>query len=188
MFALSPMWLRAFLRGDGMFIIQTQIDQKAMIALAKIRRKTLRRGRSAPVRRLAWFVVAVELILAWLFVRAGGWSWLTNVLMAGIMLACILGEDRVNGMLALRQVLPSGRQVNTTFKNDSCYIQRTQGAETWWNYSQIRAIGETSEYFALLLGKGHDQIYDKKGFSWGNPEEFGAFIQRKTGLKIQHIK
>ncbi|MCI8303365.1 MAG: YcxB family protein [Lawsonibacter sp.] len=170
-----------------MFIIQTEIDQKAMTALAAMTRKVLRRGRNGPVRRFAWCVVIAELVLTVLFLRAGVDGWPVNLLMALIMLACILGEDYVNGVMALRQVLPSGRAVNATFKDDG-YVHRTQSGESQWPYRQIQYIVESDDYFALLLDKTHGQIYDKKGFSWGKPEEFREFIQRKTGLKVQKVR
>ena len=65
---------------------------------------------------------------------------------------------------------------------------RTQGAETWWNYDQIKAVAETEDYFALLLGKSQGQVYDKKGFSWGTPEDFRTLIQQKTGLRVQKVR
>ena len=170
-----------------MLVNQTTIDKKSMIALARISRKVAHSGRSRPVRRFAWFAVTVELLLAVLFFRAGADGWLTYVLMAAIMLACILGEDTVNGILGLRQILPDSREVNAAFQEDH-YVHRTRAAETWWNYRQIRAIGESKEYFALVLDKGHGQIYTKEGFDWGSPEEFREFIQRKTGLKIRKVK
>lgn len=168
-----------------MLINQTTIDKNAMIALAKITRKILRRG-SRPVRRFAWFAVVMELLLMGFNLRIGDLGWVMNVLLAAIMLACILGEDTVNGIASLRQILPDCREVNVTFKED-CYIHRTKAAETWWNYRQIAAIGEDKDYFALIIDKSHGQIYSKKSFSWGNAEEFREFIQRKTGLKIQNV-
>lgn len=170
-----------------MLINQTSIDKKAMVALAKMTRKTVRRGRSSPVRTFAWCVAVVELGLAALFLWTGAGGWLTNLLMAAIMLACILGEDTVNGLVGLRQVLPDSREVNATFQEDH-YVHRTRGAETWWNYRQIKAIGEDKDYFALVLDKNHGQIYAKEGFDWGSPDEFREFIQRKTGLKIRKVK
>lgn len=169
-----------------MLINQTTIDKEAMTALAKMTRKTLRRG-SRPVRRFAWFAVAVELGLAYVSIRVGDRGWVMNTVLAAIMLACILGEDTVNGRMSLRQILPDSREVNTTFKEDY-YVHRTKAAETWWNYRQISAIGEDKDYFALVLDKGHGQIYSKKGFEWGNPDEFREFIQRRTGLKIQKVR
>ena len=46
-----------------MIVIQTTLDRRAMTALARAVRKTLRRGRNGPVRMLAWFVVLVESFL-----------------------------------------------------------------------------------------------------------------------------
>ena len=170
-----------------MLINQTTIDKKAMVALAKINRKTSRQGRSSPVRTFAWCVAVVELGLAALFLWTKAGGWLVNVLMAAIMLACILGEDTINGIVGLRQILPASREVNATFQENH-YIHRTQGAETWWSYRQIKAIGEDKDYFAFVLDKNHGQIYAKEGFEWGSPDEFREFIQRRTGLKIRKVK
>lgn len=171
-----------------MLVIQTTIDRKAMTALAKMSRKTLRQGRSRPVRTLAWFVVALEIFLTVVYIRGGESGWPINVLLAAFMLGCLLGEDQVNGAVGLRQVLPNSREVNATFKNDSFYVHRTQAAESWLPYREIKAVCETKEYFALLQSRNHGHIYDKNGFSWGTPEEFRAFIQQKTGLKIQKVQ
>lgn len=169
-----------------MLINQTTIDKKAMIALAKISRKTLYRGRSRPVRRFAWFAVIVELLIMAVSFYAGDRGWVMNALLAAIMLACIFGEDTVNGLISFRQILPDSREVNVTFQEDH-YIQRSRAAETWWHYRQIAALGEDKDYFALVIDKSHGQIYSKAGFEWGSPDEFREFIQRKTGLKIQKI-
>jgi len=171
-----------------MLVNQTTIDRRAMTALAKMSRKSLRRGRSGPVRMLAWFVVAVELFLTWLYLKSGAGGWWVNALLAAFMLGCLFGEDRVNGAVGLRRIPPNSREVNTTFQTDSSYVRRAQGSEDWWIYSGIQAVCETEDYFALLLGGSRGQVYDKKGFTWGTPEEFRTLIQRKTGLKIQYVK
>lgn len=168
-----------------MLINQTTIDKKAMIALAKISRQVL--GRSRPVRRFAWFAVALELIIMVISFLAGDGGWVINALLAGIMLACVLGEDTVNGLIAFRQTLPDSREVNATFREDR-YILRSRASETWWNYQPIVAFGEDKDYFALIIDKNHGQIYSKKGFEWGGPEEFREFIRRKTGLKVQKVR
>lgn len=169
-----------------MIVNQTTLDRQTMIILARLSRKVLGGGRSRPVRRFAWFAVGVELLLALLFLRAG-MNWLTYVLMAAIMLACILGEDTVNGTLSLRQLPPEAREINVTFK-DEHFIQRTQLSETWWNYGQIKAIAENDAYFVLVMDKSHGQIYDKAGFAWGDADDFRKFIQKKTGRKVRKVK
>ena len=170
-----------------MIVIQTTLDRKAMTTLARITRRTLRRGRNGPVRMLAWFVVVLETFLTWVYIRGGQGGWPVNMLLAVIMLACILTEDQVNGMVSLRQILPASREVNATFR-DSGYVHRAQSGESWWPYSQIRAAVETADYFVLLSEQGGGQVYDKKGFSWGSPEEFKELIRRKTGLSIQTVR
>lgn len=177
-----------FLWGDRMIVIQTTVDRRAMTALAKMTRKTVRRGRNGPVRLMAWFVVILEAYLAAIYIRAGLEGWLINLLLGGIMLACILGEDRVNGAIGLRRTPPEELEVNTAFQDDNYYICRSQGGERWWLYSQIQVVAESKDYFALLLDRKHGQVYDKKGFSWGTPDEFRELIRKKTGLKIQVIR
>ena len=170
-----------------MIVIQTTLDRKAMTTLARITRRTLRRGRNGPVRMLAWFVVVLETFLTWVYIRGGQGGWPVNMLLAVIMLACILTEDQVNGMVSLRQILPASREVNATFR-DSGYVHRAQSGESWWPYKLIKAVGESEEYFVFVLDKTHGQIYAKEGFSWGTPEEFRELVQRRTGLKIQRVK
>lgn len=170
-----------------MLIIQTTIDQKAMTAQARANRKTLRRGSSFPVRTLAWFVVALEAFLTVSYLRGGFGSWLPNTLMGLFLLGCLLLEDRINGAVGLRLIPPDHRVVNAAFQDNS-YVCRTQAGENWYPYSSIQAAAETEDYFVLLLDRRHGQVYDKKGFSLGTPEEFREFIRKKTGLKIQEIR
>ncbi len=172
-----------------MIVIQTEIDQRSMTALAKMTRKTVRRGRNGPVRMLAWFVVILETYLAVIYLQASLDGWQTNALLGGIMLACILSEDRVNGIVGLRHTPADSRVVNTAFpEEESCFICRSQAGEKWWPYSQIERVVENRDYFALLLDRKHGQVFDKKGFSWGTEEEFKALLQKKTGLKVQYIR
>ena len=171
-----------------MIVIQTSVDRRAMTALARVNRKTFRRGRSGPVRLLAWFVVFLETFLTAVYIRGGQSGWLTNVLLAAIMLAAILGEDWANGLVGLRDLPANRREVNAAFRDESCYVCRTQAGEDWWPYKQIMAAAETKDYFVLFLDRRHGQIYDKKGFSRGTPAEFRSLIQKKTGHKPQFIR
>lgn len=159
-----------------------------MTALARVNRKTFRRGRNGPVRLLAWFVVLVESFLTAVYIRGGQSGWLTNALLAAIMLSAILGEDWVNGLMGLRNVPANRREVNTAFEDGRCYVSRTQAGEDWWPYRQIMAVAETGDYFVLMLDRRRGQVFDKRGFSCGTPAEFRSFIQTKTGLKPQLVR
>lgn len=169
-------------------MIQTTIDRRAMTALAKMTRKTVRRGRNGPVRLVAWLVVILEAYLTFIYIRAGLEGWLVNVLLGGIMLGCILSEDLVNGAIGLKKLSPGALEVNTAFQEDSCYVCRSRDGERWWPYSEIMMVVESRDYFALLLDRKYGQIYDKRGFTWGTPEEFRELIRKKTGLKIQTVR
>ena len=135
-----------------MIVIQTTIDQKAMTALARMTRKTVRRGRNGPVRLMAWFVVLLEAYLTVIYVRAGLGGWQMNLLLGGIMLACILGEDWVNGAIGLRRTAPEELEVNAAFQDDRCYVCRSQGGERWWLYSQIWVAGGDRGLFCPASG------------------------------------
>lgn len=171
-----------------MIVIQTTIDRRAMTALARVSRKTLRRGRSMPVRTLAWFVVVLEAFLTVSYLRGGFGSWLPNTLMGLFMLGCLLLEDRVNGAVSLRQIEADSRVVNAVFQEDSCYVHRTQAGESWWAYSQIKLAAETGDYFVLLTDRARGQVYDKRGFTWGDAGQLRALLQSMTGLKIQQMR
>ena len=171
-----------------MFIIQTEIDQKSMTALARMTRRTLRRGRNGPVRMLAWFVVLLEGFLTVSYIRGGFGTWLPNTLMGLFMLGCLLLEDRVNGAFALRRIPENSRTINAAFQEDSSYVHRSEAGEHWYAYSQIRLAAETRDYFVLLQDRSHGQVYRKTDFTWGGPDQFRELIRKKTGLKIQKIR
>ena len=157
-----------------MIVIQTTIDHRAMTALARMTRKTMRRGRNGPVRVLAWFAVLLEGYLTAIYLRAGVGGWHVNALLGGI---------------GLRRTPPDSREVNTAFQEkESCYICRAQSGERWWLYSQVAAAVETKDYFALLLDRKQGQVFDKRGLTWGTMEELRELIRKKTGLKIQHVR
>ena len=171
-----------------MIVIQTTVDLKAMTALAKMTRKTIRRGRNGPVRVLAWLVVLLEGYLTFIFLRGGAEGWQTNARLGAFMLACILSEDWVNGAVGLRKTPPDSREVNTAFQEDSFYVCRSRAGERWYPYSQVAVAVETKDYFALLLDRKHGQVFAKKGITWGAEEELRALIRKKTGLKIQNVR
>lgn len=174
--------------GERMIVIQTTIDRRAMTALARMTRKTVRRGRNGPVRMMAWLVVALESWLVYISVRHGLGGWGVNALLGGVMLACLLSEDWINGTIGLHRLSPGELEVNTAFQEDSCYVCRSRDGERWWPYSEIMTVVETKDYFALLLDRKRGQVFDKRGFTWGNPEEFRALIRKKTGLNIQTVR
>ena len=105
----------------------------------------------------------------------------------GLLLGMLLFEDRLNGVIGLRQVLPGSRQVTAHFTEED-YRHTTLVSESTWHYEQIQAVCETEAYFLLLLGRRHGQVYSKAGFTRGTPEAFRTFIAEKTGLGVPYIR
>ena len=156
-----------------------------MVTLARVTRKA--RGRSSTARRLACAVAGMELALTLMLARAGASGWPVNLLLAVILLTCIFGEDHVNGALALRQIPPGSREVNTAFQDDG-YTSRSQSGESWRPYNRVKTLAETEDYFIFVLDQGRGEVFDKKGFTWGDPDRFREYVREKTRLKIRKVK
>lgn len=169
------------------FIIETTVDRRAMTALSRASRRTLGRRRSIAVHIFGWAVVGLILLLSLLlWLGSGSIPWF-NLLVGLVMLATLRREDRLNGAIGLRQVLPGSRQVTARFTEED-YLHTTPVSESRWHYDQIRAVCETEDYFLLLLSRRHGQVYSKAGFTRGDPEAFRTFIAGRTGLPVQRIR
>lgn len=168
------------------YVVQTTVDSRAMTVLAKAARKTLRRRRSRLVHIFGMAVTAVMLVLALGSWMIGDRMWWLNLALAALMLAVTASEDRINGLVGLRQVQPGSREVTAEFSGGH-YVHRTETAVSLWQYDKVQAVCETGEYFVLLLDSRHGQIYAKKGFTRGTPMAFRDFISRKTGKLIVYI-
>lgn len=168
------------------YVVETTMDRRAMTALARAARKTLRRRRSRRIRAFGLLVTVLLLLMAAGGRMVGEERWWVNLALALFMMAVTLSEDAINGLIGLRQVQPGSREVTAVFES-SRYIHRTQAAETHWPYDRIQTVCETGEYFIFLLDGCHGQIYAKRGFTRGTPMAFREFITRKTGKLTTHI-
>lgn len=168
------------------YVVHTTVDRRAMTALAKAARKTLRRRRSRLVHTFGMAVTAAMLALALGRWMAEDGNWWVNLLLAALMLAVTASEDAINGIIGLRQVQPGSKEVTAEFTGGQ-YVHRTETAVSHWQYEKVQAVCETEEYFILLLDSRHGQIYAKKGFTRGAPMAFRDFISRKTGKLIAYI-
>jgi len=155
-----------------------------MTALARVVRKTRRKNLA---QRVASAVAGIELAFVVMLIRAGAGGWQVNLALGLLLMACVFGEDRVNGLLSLRQIPPDSREVNTAFQEDG-YTSRTRSGERWWPYRQIRILAETEDYFIFVLDRTHRQVFDKRGFTWGSAEELRTLLERKTGKKVRTFR
>ena len=175
-----------------MFTIKTTYDLKALTIMARVLRKTLRKGHSILTR-----IVTSALIAALLFIVVGYFligEVAENLFMLAfdvgiivLLLLIMLMEDTLNGWIAGKQMLPGGRDRKPTFEADN-YIITAAAVTSTFTYGQIMAICETEEYIVFFLSKKHGQIFNKRGLQDGDWQDFRAFIMERTGKPIQNIK
>ena len=167
-------------------ICSTTYDRRALSALARALRKTVRRTRSRLLRVWCWVLLVLSLLSAW--VSWGEWGTVAlNGAVAVLMLAVLLGEDAINAFFARRNALP-GMEVCTVHFLEEHYETKIAGAATQWKYSKLLRLAENDRYLVLILGKNHGQLCDKEGVTGAATEELRAFLEKKTGLTVERFR
>jgi len=158
--------------------------------MARALRKTIRAKHSRRSHLFGWAVILLGLWLSWPFGEGGAaisgrtvFTWAVLLL----LLAALLWEDRLNGSLALKRALPGLTRAHTVFTPED-YRSATDVGSSEFPYSNILMMAETKDYFVLIFGKNHAQIYDKSSLSGGTAEEFRRFMEEKTGKVMQSLK
>ena len=96
------------------FTCHTKYDQKALTAMARAVRKTVRAKRSRMVRIWAWIIIALLAVSLWI---SWGNVWQTAADCAVIVALLVIGwkEDAINGNFASRRALPGPDAADTAF-------------------------------------------------------------------------
>lgn len=167
------------------FICHTTYDQKALTAMARAVRKTVRAERSRMVRYRGWIITGLFLISIWL-----SWGTLWQMVLSCVVIAALLliswKEDSLNGYFAKRGALPGTDTADTAFYPDH-YLVKTAAAESKWHYDKILALAETQDYLVFVMGKDHALAMEKANLEGGSIPEFRRFLEGKSGRKIQNI-
>ncbi|MBQ3256116.1 MAG: YcxB family protein [Oscillospiraceae bacterium] len=168
---------------------ETAYDQEALTVMAKALRKTIRKKRSRRSHILGTIVIAFALFLTlplgnevYVLTAKKVLTWLVSA----IILLTLMFEDRINGAIAKRRMLPGLEKAVVTFKEDS-YHSVTEIGSSDFKYSTIQMLVETTDYFVFIFSQNHAQIYSKCTLTGGTADEFRTFIQAATGKEIQPI-
>ena len=171
------------------FTFDTVYDQKAVTAMARGLRKTIRKKHSRRSHLFGWLVIALILLLT--LPRGGkplvieGRTILTWA--AGLLIVVtLLFEDGINAWFARRRMLAGTDRASATFTEDS-YCTESAAGKTEWYYENIRYIAEDKDSFIFVFDKRHAQVYAKRGMTGGGVEEFRGFLTQKTRKEIQNI-
>lgn len=167
------------------FTFETAYNQKALTAMARGLRKTVRKKRSRRSHILGWIVIMLALILAF-FSGSFGFRAVVTLIAALVMIAVLCFEDRLNGYFAGKRMLPGTGKAVSRF-TDEFYSSETEIGKTEFHYEYIAALAESEDYFIFLFSNNHAQVYDKHTLSGGSVDDFRAFIQEKVQKTISLI-
>ncbi len=167
------------------FTFETHYDAKTMAVMARALRKTVRKKRSRRSHLFGWLAVAFGVLM---LVTDDGLNLRTALTAAAValILVALLLEDRLNGHVAQKRMLPGTETAVTVFEEGG-FVSTTQVGRTEWKYDAIRLIAETPDFFVFVFDASHAQLYDKAHLEGGSAEEFRRFLQSVTGLTVQTL-
>jgi len=171
------------------FKFETAYNQEAITVMAKALRKTVRKKRS---HRSHIFGVLVIILALLLTLPLGGKAFVLDFktiitwLVAVILCFTLIFEDKINGYVARKRMLPGLEKAIVTF-NEEGYRSETELGSSEFKYGSIMLLAETADYFVFVFSQSHAQVYDKKSIAGGTIEEFRTFIQNATGKEIQNV-
>lgn len=170
-----------------MFTVEQTYDIHTMTALNLAARKVVRRWYNI-LRVAAWLLLILSAGTMLLSACYGLFDhdWILPAACA-VMLAFLIFDDKLNGWLSLRNLLPGTAHSTTVFADDA-YTVTTDTTVTEYRYENVTSLCETERYFLFFLGKKHGQCFDKRGFTQGDPDAFRVWLERKTGMTFQKIK
>lgn len=172
------------------FAFETVYNQKAVAAMARALRKTIRKQRNRRSHIFGWTVVAAAMLLTLPLGDRGftvGVKTIITWIAALAILIVLLFEDKINGYVARKRMLTGMDKAATVFSNES-YISTTDIGTSEFHYDHINMIAETGDYFVFVFDESHAQVYDKHTLSGGTVDEFIGFITEKTGKEVVRIE
>lgn len=173
-----------------MYEITTVYDHKALTALCRAVRKTYRRKRSLFLRILVGAFIATNAVfnglLYWLGAFVFDFTVILTVAAAVLLLLLCFFEDDLNAWIG-GGMSYGYKQETTASLDEDAYTITLPGNVGRWQYDKIQRLCETEGYFVLLLSKRHGHVFDKSGFTKGDPDAFRTYITEKTGIPVRSI-
>ena len=167
-------------------ICSTTYDRRALSALARALRKTVRRTRSRLLRVWCWVLLVLSLLSAW--VSWGEWGNCGAQWGGGRPDAGRSAGGGRNQRLLCQAERPAGDGGVHGALLEEHYETKIAGAATQWQYSKLLRLAENDRYLVLILGKNHGQLCDKEELTGAAPEELRAFLEQRTGLTVERFR
>ena len=167
------------------FCFETEYTPNSMAVMAKALRKTVRKKRSWRSHIFGVLVCLLGAVLAFSASEINFKRIVTLLAITAIVLTLIF-EDRLNGYIAYKRMLPGMDRSKVRFREDG-YRSETPLGNSEFPYGTIRALAEHKDYFVFVFSRSHAQLYDKHSITGGSCEEFKYFLTEKTGLDFQAV-
>ena len=167
------------------FTFETAYTPAAMAVMAKALRKTIRKKHSRRSHIFGMIVCIFGVLLAFSASEMNFKLLLTLLAITVIVLALIF-EDRLNGYIAYKRMLPGMNKSVVCFREE-LYHSETPIGSSDFPYNNIRMLAEHKDYIIFIFSKSHAQLYDKRTLTGGSCEEFKQFLTEKTGISFMHI-
>lgn len=172
------------------FTFETTYNQKALTAMAKGIRKTARKKRTKRSHIFGWIVIALAILLTLADIKDSiefTANRIITLVAALVIFIVLLFEDKINGYVARKRLLPGTEKSKVAFTEGGFYSE-TEAGKSEWNYDRILMLAETKDYFIFVFSSSHAQVYDKNNISGGTVDEFRKFICETTGKEIATIR
>lgn len=168
------------------FTFETQYNAKTMASMAKALRKTIRKKHSRRSHIFGWTVTVLGFLL---IIKGVAFDLRTIITSAAVLaiLTALLFEDRINGYVAKKRLLPGTENAVAVF-SEKGFTSTTDIGKSAWNYDKIVMIAETADFFVFIFSTSHAQLYDKRKLQGGTPDDFRDFIEAATGKQVQPIR
>ena len=169
------------------YTFETIYDHKALTAMARCVRKTVRRKRSRRSHILGWIVAALGILLPIVSGDDGiNFRKIVTWTAAAVMVLALLFEDRLNAYFARRRMVKGSEKANAVFDTEmeGVFVSETAVGKTEFPYTAVLAVAETQRYFVFMIGTDHAQVYDKDTLVGGTADAFRVFIAERTGHPV----
>ena len=168
------------------FKIETEYNIKTLTVMAKALRKTVRKKRNLRSRIIGIIVLILALLL---ILPLGGkvftfdFRTIITIIAALVLLLTLIFEDKLNGYVAKKRMLPGLDKSIVTFYEDN-YFSETPLGKSEFNYENVKYFAENSDYFVFIFSESHAQIYSKNGLTGCSTAEFRSYIKNITGKEF----
>ena len=181
------------------FICETIYDAKALTAAARVARKTVGKTADMVLRAgaCAFCVMALMgvVIPAWLGPKEGE-TMSVGILLVGVFVVTavdlfivwlLVFGDSLEGRRVSKRLQPGTERAVAVFTEENLTVA-TEIDKQEFSYNAIHLIAETTDYFVVVIGEEHAEIFSKSGISKGTVEDFRSFIQQKANIEIISVK